>query len=61
MLKLLERLCEGLAVLDQAELSTSQEALMEAIRLLDETKDEIEETLGGLDLRHSKPGLPWEE
>ena len=57
VLKLLECLCEGLAVLDQAELSTSKEARMEAIRLLDETKDEIEETLGGLDLRHIEKSI----
>ena len=55
--KLLARLSEGLACLDRAQLSTSQEVRMEAIRLLDEANDAIEETLGGLNLRHIEKSI----
>ena len=57
MLELLGRISEDFAALDKAEMSASQEVRMDAIRLLDETKDAIEETLGGLDLRHIEKSI----
>ena len=55
--KLLACLSEGLDCLSQAQLSASQEARMKAIRLLVEANDAIEETLGGLDLRHIEKSI----
>lgn len=57
MLKLLRCLSERFAVLYHAELGASQKVRMDAIQLLDETKDAIEEALGGLDLRHIEKSI----
>ena len=57
VLELLGRFDEELTVLDQAELQTSQEARKDAIRLLDNMKDEIERALDGLDLRHIEKSI----
>ena len=54
---LVRRLNDGLGVLEQTESNASYESQVAAIRLLDATKDEIEEALSGLDLRHIEKSI----
>lgn len=55
--RLLESVIKCLDEFDSLDVSSSAESRLDAIRLLDKTKDSIEDALGGLDLHHIEKSI----